>query len=107
MTESTKFNEYVKKSILANNSYGITEVRNVKSIVSMYFDKRRYAEVERIIKSGNIESLKDLENTGNPVTEYLDVLQFADQNDVLYAVTAYDSSDLWQDPQVIDIFKLD
>ena len=38
--------------------------------------------------------------------EYLDIIRFKDQNDKQYVATIYDSDELFQDPQIIDIFLL-
>ena len=38
--------------------------------------------------------------------EYLYILKFFDQNKLFHVATIYDSDELWQDPEIIDIFPL-
>ena len=40
------------------------------------------------------------------VNEYLDIMIFKDQNNKTYTTTVYDNNELWQDPQIIDIFAM-
>jgi hypothetical protein len=39
--------------------------------------------------------------------EYLEIIQFESQDGLNFLATVYDSIELWQDPQIIDIFSLD
>ena len=68
--------------------------------------KNEYLEIERLIKDGNIEAIKSLTDNKSEVREFLDVMIFKDQNKKSYIVTVYDSDELWQDPQVIEIFVI-
>ena len=38
---------------------------------------------------------------------YLEVIQFKNQDGLNFIVTVYDSIELWQNPQIIDIFPFD
>lgn len=105
-SKTTQFDAMVKKSILANNSFGITEVAEVKNLNSRYFVKEEYSEIENLIKTKDIERIKSLEDNKSDEGEYLDILAFKDQLQKEYIVTVFDSNALEQDPQVIEIYKL-
>jgi hypothetical protein len=103
-TEKNDFDMYVVNSILANNNFGIKEVLDIKSIKSMYFNQDVYSSVKKLIAEGNIGGIEKLPMSKERDTEYLDIMLFRDQVGKTYFVTVYDSNDLWQDPQVIEIF---
>lgn len=52
------FDEYIVKSILANNQFNITQINNLKSLKSLYFVKAEYTEIEKLILTSNIEKIK-------------------------------------------------
>lgn len=106
MNNSSEFITYFVKSLLANNEFGITEVENIEAIASRYFLKNEYLEIVKLIKNGDISGIKALESNDSEEREYLDVFLFNDQNKNNYLVTVYDSDDLLQDPQVIEVFRL-
>lgn len=103
---SSSFDNYVVSGILANNEFGIKEVENLESVWSGNFIQERYNEITRLIKDGKIDQVVDLYDIpkGN-FPEYLEIMKFADQDRNMFVVTVYDSNELMQDPQVIDIFK--
>ena len=108
MPEETKsFDKYVISSVLANNEFGINEVNDIESLNSRYFLKDEYSEIERLIKDGNIAAIKLLPKNESEIGEFLDVMIFRDQNMKPYMVTVYDSDEIWQNPQVVEIYTLD
>jgi hypothetical protein len=104
--EDDKFSAKVREAIIANNEFGILEVSNLESIKSQYFDKDEYEIISKLIRDNSIELLKEREEKINEGFEFLDVMLFEDQNKKRFAVTVYDSNELWQDPQVIEIFLI-
>jgi hypothetical protein len=106
MKEHLSYDDYIKRSILKNNDYGITEVNGLVDIKSMSLQREEYPKIVELIKSSNIEALADLAGPANKTSEYISIMKFSDQIDKPYIVTTYDSDEIWQDPQVIDIFAL-
>jgi hypothetical protein len=104
--ESSKYDEYVIKNILANNKFGITGINNLESLKSRYFIADEYPEIENLIVKHNIKEIKLLSDNQSEELEYLDILKFTDQNENSYIVTVYDSNVLEQDPQIIKIYTL-
>ena len=112
LTDETKprtFDEYVLNGILAINEFGISEVIRLRSIKSMYFEREKYPSITSLIKEKNLGDLSDMpEGNMHPTfQEYLEIMQFQSQSGQDYIVTVYDSIELWQNPEVIDIFPLD
>ena len=103
-SNSNECNAYIIKSILANNEFGILEVNGTEVLSSRYFLKNQYAEIVTMIRNGDTKAIKSLADNSSTQREYLDVLIFRDQRGNKYIVTVYDSDDLIQDPQVIEIF---
>ena len=103
-SDTNKFNTYVVRSILANNEFGISDVNEIEVLSSRFFLKNEYPEIVTLIKNGDIKAIKSLPKNSSLEKEYLDVLLFRDQRENKYIVTVYDSDDLIQDPQVIEIF---
>lgn len=110
--KDNKFDSFVVKSILANNQFGITQVLILEILRSVYFDKKEYDIIEKLIKENNIKAIKEmpirneLQENQNEISEYLEILRFKDQRGKDYIVTIYDSNELSQDPQVIEIYSL-
>ena len=106
MSEISIYDSYVIKSILSVNEFGITAVRNLESLKCIYFSRDVYLIMKELILNGNIQAIKNfLENNDEKsFGEYLDILKFSDQCEHTYIATVYDSNEMWQDPQIIEIF---
>lgn len=102
--ETRRFEDYVEESILINNEFGIMKVHCLESVKSMYLNRDQYPYIVSLIQANDLSEIRKL-CMGSNSDDYLEVMQFQDQNQQLYFVTAYDSKALHQDPQVIDIFK--
>ncbi|GAB3926242.1 hypothetical protein [Mucilaginibacter myungsuensis] len=101
-----EYDEYVVKSILANDQFGITAVTELDSLKVIYFVKEEYTAIEKLIQANDTEAIKMLSQNGSIGAEYLDLMLFKDQNAKPYLVTVYDSDALEQDPQVIKIYPM-
>jgi hypothetical protein len=103
------FDEYVLNRILARSEFGISEVIGLRSIKSMYFEREKYSFIASLIKENNLAALLEMSegNLDPAFQEYLEIMQFRSQSDLNYIVTVYDSIELWQNPEVSDIFPLD
>lgn len=108
-TEPKTFDGYVIRGILANNPYGITEVADLRSIKSMYLDRAKYPHIISLLQDKDLAQLiKIPEGIQHPTfPEYLEIVQFQSQDGQNFIATVYDSLELWQDPQIIDIFPID
>lgn len=105
--EEDKFISKVILEILADNDHKIQEVLNIEIIKSIYFEKDEYLIVAQLLKDGKIELVKNFDTQQKEGFEFLDVVTFMDQDSRRFAATIYDSIELWQDPQVIEIFCLE
>jgi len=99
------YNDYIIKSILANNQFEITKVYDLNNLKSIDFVSEQYNEIENLITANNIKAIKDTDENPQHDREYLDILSFKDQNNREYIVTVYDSDLLEQDPQIIEIYQ--
>lgn len=99
-----KYESYIIRSVLTNNEFGITKVDNLESICTRGFVKEEYSKIEQLINDKNINAIKNLPKQQDDFFEFIDILIFKDQNKRNFFVTAYDSNELSQDPQVIKIY---
>jgi hypothetical protein len=105
--EEGSYDQVVKKEILKKNNFDIRELRHFESIKSIIFVRSEYSKIKALIAEGNMEGVKKLPDSVINTNEYLDIIQVSDQNDKNYIVTIYDNNELWQDPEIIDIFPLE
>ena len=107
MTEKAKYNSFITELILLDSEYNIKEVSDLESVRVLLFSEEHYKKVRSLIKKQDwdqINETKDL-STGE-FREYVNIMRFKDQNRKQYVTTIYDSDELFQDPQIIDIFPL-
>ncbi|HWI93258.1 MAG TPA: hypothetical protein VNT20_18395 [Flavisolibacter sp.] len=98
------FDTYVINSILLNNEFHITEVREIIEIRTMIFERAYYQKIADLITKKNIDIVKSLPEYPIRTSEYVTIMKVVDQDGKKYIVTVYDSDEITQDPQVIDIF---
>lgn len=103
--KSRSFEDYVEKSILINNEFGITKVNRLESVKSTYLNRDQYPQIVSLIQENNLSEIRQLP-LGDITDEFLEIMQFEDQNQEHFVVTVYDSTAITQDPQVIDLFKV-
>jgi hypothetical protein len=103
--EVPTFHSYVINAIIANNEYGITDVHSLKSVKSMALDRNQYPYIKKLLIESKFNAIIELP-FGENEFEYLDILEFLDQNHKRYVVTVYSNNALENDPQVIDIFVI-
>ena len=101
-----EYNDYVIKAILTNEKFEITEVKGLQSLNSRCYVRNEYAQIENLIKDKNFNALKALPANEGESSEYLDIVEFKNQADKFYIATIYDSNELWQDPELIEIYSL-
>ncbi|MEO6639060.1 MAG: hypothetical protein ABIN25_12340 [Ginsengibacter sp.] len=106
MDTKSSFNGYVIRGILANNQFGIIEVNNIENIHSRFFERDEYDTIEKLIVDADIEAIRSMVPNQNKSDEYLEVVIFFSQDNKKYIATVYDSLDLWQNPQLIEIYPL-
>jgi hypothetical protein len=98
------YEDYIRRSIIVNNRYGIKDIRNLENIRSTYLIRADYSKIVDLINNNEIEKIKNFKPGEIKVSEYITISKFLDQNGKKYIVTSYDS-DLSRDPQVLDIFS--
>lgn len=101
-----EYNDYIVEGILATNQFMITEVNDLLSLKTIFFVQSEYAEIEILIKKGDLKGIKAFREDQPRIEQYLDIIMFNDQNGKQYIVTIFDSNTLEQDPQVIEVYPL-
>ena len=93
-------------AILIKSDLDVAEVTKLDCIADMIFDRQQYPAISLLIKEKNWKAIESMDTSAAEYREYLSIYTFHDQVQQLYAVTIYDSDELWQDPEVLDIFPL-
>lgn len=107
MEEENKWKKIIVASLLADKDFDIKEANNFEQIKSLFFDKETYTVILNLINKKDWDKIKNFNTERKEgLREYLDIFRFTDQNQMSYVVTIYDSDELWQDPQIIDIIPL-
>jgi hypothetical protein len=104
------YDKMVTDEMISENDFNIKKVTAVNLLNSFQFSKEFIIQIEKIIFSGNINEIAKLPNPNpeeeNKFREFLYVLLIKDQNDISYIVTVYDSNALYQDSEILKIYKI-
>lgn len=104
MQETDIYSEHIIKAILSAKGNEIRAVSDIACISSAFFDRDQYPALLSRLKNGETEGLtNDIGHTENTFREYLYVYHFFDQDKRKWFATIYDSDELWQDPELIDL----
>ena len=106
MDTLNNYDKLIIKTILSCKDFNIEEVNDFESIKSITFNKEQYTLITCLILEHNWEYIKNIDSDTNGFREYLEIIKFSDQNKKPHIATIYDSDELWQDPQVLDVFLL-
>ena len=106
MKKNLSFDEYVKLAILKTNKFEISEITSLDNKISLVLDRSKYESIVKLVETGETALLKNLDASDKTSGEYLYIYTFFDQNEQEYIVTIYDSNELWQDPELWDIFRI-
>jgi len=106
--EPRSFDDMIISAIVEGNKYGIDKVMHLNGIKDILYSDNAYRALTDLIKAGRLENVKNLAEEEIPPTfrEYTYVYSFLDQNGKAYIATIYDSDELWQDPELHEIFPL-
>jgi hypothetical protein len=108
MIQRNTYNDSVIAGILADDEFGITQVDNLKSLKIILLDQSQYPTIKQFIKNHHWQSIASLNSPeADGFKEYLDIVKFTDQRCRRFVATIYDSDELSQDPQIIDIFLIE
>ena len=104
----SSFEKQVIEQIIRKDSFGITAVNRLDNVKSIYFSQPDYSSISQLVKQRKWYTINnDLDDTiRKSFREYLYVEVFADQDAKEYAAMIYDSDELWQDPEIIEIIPL-
>jgi len=103
LSESSYLKE-IKESILKNNTLGITEIKKIEFLKGLNFNKDEYPFIVDLIKQKKVEEIKGFPDSKKKTFEDLTIIRFYDQNNKENIATIYDTDELWQDPEILEIF---
>lgn len=97
----------VFKAIITDPFANVTEILNLKNVYSALFDADYYPTIKKLLVENKLCELPNANfQQGGFFREYLEVYSFENQDQQKHYATLYDSDELFQDPQIIDIIPV-
>ncbi len=102
----TSYDISIIRAIEESKNFSLSQIQDVKCIKSCFYEKEHYEKIIQAIKNKQWEVLTDTQRDVQiqGFREYLDIIEFSDQHGTLFIALIYDSDELWQNPDVLDIF---
>jgi hypothetical protein len=98
-------NKKVIQSILSSNSYiGSTEVLNICEVVTVEFGEAQLQTLKKMVIEGMYDKLTTLPSPKHLLGAELTVIRFHNERNKWFYAIYYDSIELFQDPQVLEIY---
>jgi hypothetical protein len=93
---------------IAKTCQDITSVKNFELLKMIDYTARNHQKIKELVNNGHIEELKELPEISMDVNQGYDLMIFklTDDKNNRYLAIVYDSADLWQDPEVLEIIPL-
>jgi len=84
----------------------IKGVKNLEFVKIFSYTQANDRKIADLIRAGKIDEISQLSETELERNDGYDfsVVKFLDDNDSLRAAIVYDSDDLWQNPQTLEVF---
>jgi len=104
---TTIYIDQIISSIVKNNE-NIEGVKDFEVLRMIDYTARNHKKVIELVNNGTIDQLKDLPEDNFEVNEGYDLIavKFADDQGNAYIGVIYDSTDLWQDPEALEVIPL-
>jgi len=107
MVEENKWNNIVSNQLLEDKRFDIKEVHGIEVVKTMLFDKEIHKMIVELINKRDWQAVQLVPSKVKAeFGEYLDVVKFKDQNQSECVATIYDSDELWQDPEILEVILL-
>jgi hypothetical protein len=86
----------------------INTVKNFELLKMIDYTKENHQKIKALIAQGQIDELKELSGIKLDVNQGYDliIVKFSDYQDKPHLAIVYDSADLWQDPQTLEVIPL-
>jgi hypothetical protein len=93
---------------IAKTYKDITIVKDFELLKMIDYTARNHQKIKELINNEYIEELKELPGISFDVNQGYDLMIFilSDNKNNRYLAIVYDSADLWQDPEVLEIIPL-
>jgi len=107
MPELNIWEQQIINKILSYKDFPITLVKDFEVFLMLSFNRNTYPAIVNSIKIKDWQTLKgNKDECETDFKEDLTLIRFLNQDNQNCLATIYDSNELWQDPEVIDIFVL-
>lgn len=104
--ELNKYELKVETAIVSSNQFGIEILRNLQSVKLTMYNAEEYHSIKSLLEQNKWHEIKETNKMKASFGEYLYIVTFLDETGKKYIASIYDSDELWQDPEVIDVLLL-
>jgi Elongation factor Tu C-terminal domain len=104
--ELNKYELKVETAIVSSNQFGIETIRNLQSVKSTMYNAEEYRSIKSLLEQNKWHEIKETSKKIASFGEYLDIVTFLDEIGKKYIASIYDSDELWQDPELIEVILL-
>jgi hypothetical protein len=86
----------------------IKTVKDFELLKMIDYTKENHKKIDALIAQGQTDELKELSEVNLDVNQGYDlmIVKFKDDQDKPYLAIVYDSTDLWQDPETLEVIPL-
>ena len=100
----TSYLESIRSLLKITDKYNFEQINGLQDLKTIKFDSTKYNDICEEIRLKGINAIYEFsEEIGS---EDLTFYKFSDQNGKIFVALVYDSDELWQDPEVLDILDL-
>ena len=97
----------IEHIIKANSQMKVDAIFKLQSLRYTNYNADQYQSIAALMASNKWYLIKEnLEKKTNSFGQYLNIVSFIDETDRRYIASFYESDDLWQDPELVDLFLL-
>src|SRR5688572_1509748 len=104
MMEDNLYDKQIEKLLYGYQPIKFSTINNLEFIKSTGFDADEYRTIAASIEDYGIEAVNALKECKS--FEDLTIYKFSDDTGRCYLAAIYDSDELWQDPELLDVFPL-
>jgi hypothetical protein len=100
-----EYEDYIIASFIIIKSLDVNNILEIEHYTTRFFNQSEYLEIEKFIKENELEKVKLMPANNENSTQFLEIFIIWTIDKKKYIVTVYDSLELTQDPQIIEIFE--
>jgi len=99
------YEDYIIDCVRNTTDFDIKAINDIEILHTFPLEEQLYSKISSFINAGDIDAIKNIVGDNN-MLEDVTLVKFTNQLNEYYAAAVYDSYEVWQEPIVIEVFKL-